>query len=297
VTDAPLVLVVGDVIDDVIVRPLAPIVRDSDTPAVIVPTPGGSAANAAVWLAAAGARVRFVGRVGAADVARHAATFAAAGVEAHLVADDDRPTGAIVILVEPDGRRTMFTDRGANVGLTAVDLPDSLLDGVTALHVSGYALFDADVRAAVLDLVARARGRGLRVSVDPSSVAFLEAVGVAAFRSWVDGVDVLLPNRDEACLLAGTDDLDTAISDLLGLASLVACTLGPGGVAVASRHAALVRVAAVDTEVVDTTGAGDAFTGAFLAAWLAGADARTAAERGAAAAAHAVRLPGARPRS
>lgn len=126
----PRVLVVGDVIDDLLVRPHRPIRPATDTPATITPSPGGSGANAAVWLARAGVRVRFVGRVGAADLARHAGLLRAAGVEPVLVPDPRRPTGSIVVLLDPDGERTMLTDRGANLGLRAADLPDRLLDDV-----------------------------------------------------------------------------------------------------------------------------------------------------------------------
>src|SRR5690606_36219202 len=117
------VVVVGDVIDDVVVRPLEAVTRDSDTRAVIARSPGGSAANLACWLGAAGAVVAFVGRVGAADGARHTEALERFGVDARLAADPDRDTGSIVILVDPDdGARTMFTDRGANLALVADDV-------------------------------------------------------------------------------------------------------------------------------------------------------------------------------
>lgn len=291
----PLVLVVGDVIDDVIVRPLAPTAYGTDTPASIEATPGGSGANQAVWLAAGGTRVRFVGRVGAADLDRQRRALTEAGVEARLVADAAAPTGTIVILVAPDGERTMYTDRGANLRLCADDLPDAVLDGVAALHLSGYALFDPEVRAAVLDLVDRARRRGLPVSIDPSSTGFLATVGPADFLDWVAGTDVLFPNLDEGRLLSGEDDPAAVAAALLEHVPLVALTLGADGAIVAARGTAPVEVPAVDVEVVDTTGAGDAFCGAFLGAWLAGADPTGAAERGVAAAAGAVRALGARP--
>src|SRR5450755_1376107 len=85
------VLIVGDVIDDIVVTPLGTVTRDSDTTSRIVVTPGGSAANQAAWLAVAGVNVRFVARVGAADVSRHQAELSAFGVEAVLIADPDAP--------------------------------------------------------------------------------------------------------------------------------------------------------------------------------------------------------------
>ena len=78
------VLIVGDVIDDIVVTPLGKVTRDSDTTSHIRATPGGSAANQAAWLAVAGVSVRFVARVGAADVVRHRAELSAFGVDAGI---------------------------------------------------------------------------------------------------------------------------------------------------------------------------------------------------------------------
>ena len=308
---ASRVLVIGDVIDDLIVRPHGPIARDTDTTATIVPHAGGSGANQAAWLAHAGAHVRFVGRVGTDDVTRHARALTRHGVEAHLVADDRRPTGTIVVLVETDGSRTMLTDRGANLGLAHGELPDALLDDVALVHVSGYALFDASVRGAVLDLVGRAVARAIPWSVDPASTGFLAEVGVDAFLTWTRGVDVLLPNLDEGRMLAaglvrrsasgadadeGLDAEPDAVATTLTLhAPVVAMTLGAGGAIVARRGATSVAVPADDVKVVDTTGAGDAFAGGFLAALVAGTDLRGAASAGIHLSSRAVGRLGARP--
>lgn len=294
-TAAPRVLIVGDVIDDVVVEPLGPIARATDTPARITPTPGGSAANQAVWLAAAGTHVRLAACVGAADVDRHARLLREAGVEPHLAADGQRPTGTIVILVEGDGERTMFTDRGANLSLDLDALPDTLLDGIDLLHLSGYSLFDARVRTAVLDLVGRARARDVPLSIDPGSTGFLREVGPAAFLGWIDPVEVLLPNLEEARLLTGRNGAEEAATALLEVATVVAVTCGGAGAIVTSRGSSPRAVPAPTVEVVDTTGAGDAFAGSFLAAWLAGVDPLVAARAGVAAGARAISRPGGRP--
>lgn len=308
---AGAVLVVGDVIDDVIVRPRGPVRPDTDTPAEITAGPGGSGANQAAWLAHAGARTRFAGRVGAADVARHAAALAGAGVEAVLAGDPERPTGTIVIVVEGDAR-TMLTDRGANLGLVAADLPDALLDDVGTLLLSGYALFDPGVRAAVTDLARRARDRGASVVVDPASAGFIADVGPATFLGWLadlGGVDLLLPNRTEARLLAGAAGAAGGVGDdggdehgdpaawaetLRAHAGTVAVKLGGGGAVVATADgvAAVPPVAAV---ALDPTGAGDAFAAGLLAARAVGAGTVAAVGAGCALAARAVERTGARP--
>jgi len=147
------VLVVGDVMTDTIVRPEGPIVLGSDRRAEIRRRPGGSGANQAVWLAAAGADVVFAARVGATDRALLETYFRTAGVVPVLASDEDLPTGMVVTLLDPSGERSFLTDRGANLNLGPGDLPESLLDDVRLVLVSGYSFFASRPRLAVLDLL------------------------------------------------------------------------------------------------------------------------------------------------
>lgn len=297
-TDSPsVVLVVGDVIDDIIVRPREATNRGSDTLASIEPTLGGSGANQAVWLAEYGASVRFAGRVGHRDLSRHQQAFAEAGVDARLVPDDQHPTGTIVVIVDPDdGERDMYTDRGANLALTSEDLPDDLLDGVGLLHLSGYSLFEPSVRAAVLALAARARRRGVGLSVDPASTAFLRDIGPQRFLDSLGEVAVLLPNLDEGRLLTGEQDAEVVATRLLDNAEVVALKLGAEGALVVERGGVAFRVPARPCELVDTTGAGDAFCGAYLAGVMAERGTQASVAAAVEAGARAVAAPGARPR-
>ena len=290
------ILVIGDVIDDVVVRPTGPVRRGTDTASTIDPSPGGSGANLAVWVAAAGGHPRFVGRVGAEDLSRHEQIFARAGVDAWLTPDPARPTGRIVILVDPDdGERTMFTDRGANLGFDPAELPDAVLDEVAVLHISAYSLFTPSVADAVLDVVARARQRGIAISVDPASSAFLEELGIERFWEMLGNVDLFFPNLDEGELLTGLRDPHEVASALREHAETVALTLGAQGALVAHRSG-VIEVEATTNEVVDSTGAGDAFCGAFLAGWVRGERGEALAAAAVAAGGRAVGFPGGRPR-
>ncbi|MEW2304131.1 PfkB family carbohydrate kinase [Streptomyces sp. NPDC006655] len=291
-------LVVGDVVTDVVARHRGPLAAGTDTAAVIRTLPGGAGANVACWAAHAGcADVRLLGRVGADAAGWHERELVASGVRPRLVVDPDAPTGTVVCLVDggASAERTFLTDSGASLRLEPADWSDALLDGVVRLHLSGYLLFSAPSRALVAVAVAAARARGVLVSLDPASAGFLVALGVDRFPALVEGVDVLLPSRDEACLLTGLPDPADAAAELSRRVPLVVAKAGAQGALVARAGRVVARVPAAPATPRDTTGAGDAFTGAFLAALVAGTDAEEAAARGCRAGARAVGRVGARP--
>ncbi|MFJ6630436.1 carbohydrate kinase family protein [Streptomyces sp. NPDC091376] len=289
-------LVVGDVATDVVARHGSALAHGTDTAAEIRTLPGGAGANAACWAAYAGRTdVRLLGRVGRDALAWHEACLREAGVRPLLVADDEAPTATVVALVDADAERTFLTDSGAALRLCPADWSPALLDGVARLHLSGY-LFFADSSRELASLAAADAGvRGIPVSVDPASAGFIAALGVDRFLAATAGADILLPNADEARLLTGLPDVADAAAKLSRHVPLAVVTLGSGGALVAESGAVTARIAPVSATAVDTTGAGDAFTGAFLAALLSGAPAATAAASGCHVGAHAVGLHGARP--
>ncbi|MER5211599.1 sugar kinase [Streptomyces sp. NPDC002838] len=291
-------LVVGDVVTDVVARRRGPLAAGTDTAATIRTLPGGAGANVACWAAHGGhAEVRLLGRVGADAAAWHERELVACGVRPRLVVDPQSPTGTVICLVDADAaaERTFLTDSGASLRLSPDDWSDALLDGVVRLHLSGYLLFSEPSRALVAVALEAARARGVPVSLDPASAGFLVELGVDRFLALVEGVDVLLPSRDEACLLTGLPDAADAAAELSRHVPLVVAKQGADGALVARSGAVCARVPAVPATPRDTTGAGDAFTGAFLAALLTGAGAEDAAAEGCRAGASAVERVGGRP--
>jgi sugar/nucleoside kinase (ribokinase family) len=265
----PVVLVIGDVMTDIVAKPDGPIAVGADRRALIRALPGGAGANQACWLARESVTSRFVARVGHEDHARQTVDLAAYGVDARLGSDLMQPTGALVTLVSPDGERSFLTDRGANLQLQSADLPHVLLDGVDLVHVSGYALFEAGPRAAVIDFLREVERRKIPFAVDPASYSFLQEVGPSQFLDWTRKAGILFPNEDEAAVLTGEAILSAQLDALMKIYPLVILKRGAEG-AVAAEGATGRRWSepAPETNVLDTSGAGDAFLGGFLSTYL-----------------------------
>ncbi len=250
------VVVVGDVMVDVVVRPGGPLRPGTDRAADIAIGGGGSAANIACWLAACGVGVTLVARVGAGDHAAQVTELSDYGVTPRLTPDQQRPTGRVVALIHADGERSFFTDRGANAALRAADLPFALLDGARLLHVSGHALIGSD---AARPLMREADARGVAVSVDAGSAGWLGA-DTTDFLARIATSRFCFANAHEAALL--WPDGVPVIPD-----GVVVVTRGRAGASAHWRgdHA---DIAAPPVAVVDTVGAGDGFVAGFLSAHL-----------------------------
>jgi sugar/nucleoside kinase (ribokinase family) len=196
-------------------------------------------------------------------------------------------TGSCVVLVEADGDRTMLPDRGANDDL-GLDAVAAAIRGqaVGWVHLSGYTVLHDGSRAAGVAALAAARERRIPTSVDLASAGPLLDVGPDVVAGALRPVDLVFANEDEVAAVGGEE---AALS--IGAALVV--KRGPAG-ATWTDGDRRVDVAAVPVEVVDTTGAGDAFAAGFLTAWD-GEDVAAALATGADVAARAVSRRGARP--
>ncbi|WCN82962.1 carbohydrate kinase family protein [Micromonospora sp. LH3U1] len=296
-THRPRVVVVGDVITDVVAVLSGPLAAGSDTAAEISIGGGGQAANTAAWIAAQGVDVTLVGAVGDDDAGRdRLAELDHMGVDCAVERVEGVPTGTVIVLAT-DGERTMVSQRGANLRLSAPHVEQALAAVPDAghLHLSAYTLLDAGSRGAGLRALAAARERGLTTSVDAASAAPLRRVGAAAFLSWVRDVDLLLVNADEATVLAGGLDPAAQGRALSATARRVVVKRGAAGAVWVDRTAAVSVAPARRVAVVDVTGAGDAFAAGLLTAWLAGATPTAALSRATDLGALAVSTVGARP--
>ena len=294
------VLLVGDVMRDVLVAPEGALRKGSDRKARIEIKPGGSAANQAVWLAANNVPCTLVARVGADDQAELAHQFQRVGVEPQFVADKDRSTGVLVSMISADGERSFYTDRGANEALCLGDMPGDVLKNVSLILLSGYSFFVPGPRALVRELLGLARAQGIGVAIDPASAGFIKDVGVANFLEWTRGASFLFPNAEEAALLSGKDTHLEQLQFLENSYGRVILKCGEEGakalrVGTVKPEKTIVHIPAQPVDVVDTTGAGDAFVAGFIAKYLRGDDLETCLGNGVAQGAKAVTKLGGRP--
>ncbi|MCU1693124.1 MAG: PfkB domain protein [Frankiales bacterium] len=280
---APLdVVVVGSANLDVVLT-VARIPRPGETVLATGRTlgPGGKGANQAAAAARSGARTALVAALGEDDggaLLRGALT--ASGVRTSWLRTSPRGTGTAQVVVDAAGENAIVVDPGANADLTDLTAPELQLV--------------ADARAVLAQLEvplgtvaqALAAARGLRVlNAAPAQPLPPELTDV---------VDLLVVNEHEALEVSGVADLDAAVAALLQRVREVVVTLGPRGALLAVRGAAPRSVPGVPARaVVDTTGAGDVFCGALVAARAQDADPVEAVRTACAAASLSVERAGA----
>lgn len=266
----------------------------SDTPSKISTHGGGAAGNVASWSQVSGAPTKIVARVGD-DSAGSAviSEFDALGIDHDDRVIEGAQTGVVVVLVDPSGERTMFPETGANSGLSPADLPD--LVGIEVIYLSGYALLDPESRSGVLEMVARIQKEAIPIFFDPATVGGMSQVNIDEIKSWLPLMSALFMNEEEATFLTGFTQLESALDALLKAAPTVVIKCGSAGAIGKSRGGESIKISAVPTHVIDTTGAGDSFAGGFIASWLDDRDLEMCMKAGATAAAQCVSIVGARP--
>ncbi len=259
---------------------------------------GGSAANTMAGIASLGGSAGFIGRVRD-DQLGHSFTrdIRKVGVEYTTPPAENGPsTGRCIVLVTPDGERTMQTYLGACAALSMDDLDEAMIAGSAVTYLEGYLWDPPEAKAAFLAAAAMAHDTGRKVSLSLSD-PFCVDRHREEFQSLVDDhVDILFGNENEILSLYETEDLEAALRTVGGSCKLAAVTLGADGSAVVTGKEVR-RVPALPIEkVVDTTGAGDLFASGFLYGATRGAGPAESARIGGICAATVISQFGARPK-
>lgn len=299
-TATPELVVVGDYAWDVLIRTNSPLQTGGDVFGEVQLAPGGSAANTAVWARRCGLEVRFVGKIGNDSFGQLAVEeLRAEGLAADWLRSDAHLTGSVAVWIDQVGERSMVSGKGADHYLLPSELPVATLRAAKNLHLHGWSFFGDPPRAAARRAAALAREGGGRVSFDPGSFQMISQMGVAAFLDQTTdlGADLIFPNLEEGQVLSGERDPEEICARLHELyrGALVVLKLDEAGCYVYENGVGT-YLGAASARLVDSTGAGDSFAGAFLAAWLQGAAPVAAAELANRVSAWVVERVGARPR-
>ncbi len=265
-------------------------------PATIIS--GGSAANTIVGAASFGVRTAFIGKVRSDDAGK-AFTHDIRSIGVHfdtLAAHEGPATARCLVLVTPDGERTMSTYLGACQNLGPDDVDPETVRSSSLVYLEGYLWDPPAAKQAFLKAAQIAHSAGRQVAltlsdsfcVDRYRGEFLELIRNKT-------VDIVFANQHELKSLYETADLDTAFSALRQESVLGIVTCSEDGSVIVTRESTQAVPAFPIETLVDTTGAGDLFAAGFLAGLAREADYVTCARMGALAAAEVIQHVGARP--
>lgn len=277
------VITLGLHIVDILGRPVTRIPPGQEVEFIeqITITVAGTAAATAIDLARLGVTVTTVGAIGKDALANYLqATMEAEGVDTTgLTAVDGPQTSATILPIRPDGGRPPLHVTGASRALTIDLVPWEKVEQASILHLGGSGLLPALDGAPSVEILRRAKELGLTTTIDfipTKDPAFPDQVAAC-----LPYVDYMLPNLEDACFVAGTDDRAAAIAWYhdRGVGCTV-LTMGGDGVSITPNGQPETVLPAYVVDVVDTTGCGDAFTAGFITALLDGANPIEAAELG-----------------
>lgn len=227
--------------------------------------PGGSSANCAGGLARLGNDVLYIGKVGDDDFGRlMTRALEERGVDTRGVIVDSSIRTGVTISFAVEDDRAMVTYLGSIESLRMDEVDESMLEGRDHLHLSSFFL-QRGLAPHYPDLFAMAKKKGLTTSLD---------LGWDTFESWngklwevLPYIDLFVPNETEMSMITREKDPETALKEVAPKVGLAVVKLGADG-AMAFSNGEIVRRPAFKVNVVDATGAGDAFTAGFIHAYL-----------------------------
>jgi len=228
---------------------------------------GGSAANTIAGLAHLGGRTAYVGKVKddqlgtifAHDLRAQGATYETA----FAAKTEEAETGRCIVIVTPDGERSMNTYLGVTEFLHPSDIDPAMMGEAEWIYLEGYRFDGPESHAAFAKAISACKGHGGHVSVTLSDPFCVERHR-DAFRLMIrDDVELLFCNRAEMLSMFQTDDFEAALAQAASEVRIVACTDSENGAHILSGGERW-HAPAIPTQIVDATGAGDLFAAAFL---------------------------------
>ncbi|MEJ8475132.1 adenosine kinase [Roseibium algae] len=259
---------------------------------------GGSAGNTAAGIASLGGKPAYFGKV-AQDELGDSYAHDMKGTGVHFETPrliDGVPTARSMILITPDGERTMNTYLGACVEFSPVDVDPDVVAASAITYMEGYLWDPAEAKKAFLEAAKIAHANDRKVGITLSDSFCVDRYRSEFIGLLKDGVvDIMFANEHELRALYETSDLDTAVAAARDSGALTALTLGENGaMAITANETVKVQARTVN-EVVDLTGAGDLFASGFLFGLARNYDLTSATELGCLCASNVIGHVGARP--
>jgi len=229
----------------------------------LMPSAGGSVANAMVGIAALGGTTCFTGCIyNDAHGKSYSRSLEKAGVE-FRAQFGERGSGTCIVLITPDAQRTFLTTLGCAADITREGVSEEAIQSSRYLYVEGYLWDGPKAKDACRHAMEVARQHGTRVAFTASD-SFCVERHHDDYRNILENyADLYFANAEEARALVGEDATPDAARRMAEYCGMAAVTDGSAGVHIATRDT-LIHVPAIPTDPVDTTGAGDAFAAGFL---------------------------------
>lgn len=226
---------------------------------------GGSAANSTVAYTSMGGNAFYACRVGNDDFGQfYLNGLSTANVQTSNSSSSDGETGTCVVLVTPDGERTMQTFLGITAELSEQQVDFEPLKTAKYLYIEGYLATSPTACQAVKQARQIAKENGIQIAITLSDPAMVQYARDGLNDLIDDGVDVLFCNEHEARMYTNTEQLEDTLAALLKLSKTVIITRSADGAIIATQTGEKIQVEAVPCNAIDTLGAGDAFAGAYL---------------------------------
>ncbi len=299
-TYSPL-LCVGDLNWDVLAKPDHILLSGGDTTGRVQLAHGGSSANVAVWARRVGMPTGFLGKIGRDQFGQFAlAKLEEEQVVPHIIWSEQHATGVVLVLIDSSGQRSMLTNQGADFFLLPHELPKDVIASAKHVHITAWSLFTDPPRAAALEAARIATDAGATVSFDPGSYQMIRQMGREEFKRATKAlsIDIMFPNLEEGRALTGAQSPEDVLHILREEypQTLMCLKLDKEGAMIADSSG-IFKVEATKDTVIDATGAGDSFCGAFLGHYLRSKDTKAASKLAAQVAGWVVSVFGARPES
>jgi sugar/nucleoside kinase (ribokinase family) len=229
---------------------------------------GGSATNTAIVLSQLGLSPRILGSIGVDPNGDFLLdTLSSYHIDTNLVQHkQERPSGQIFLTVLPDGERTMYSFRGANVLTSPCDISMEVIKQVGLIHISGYTFLESPQRDTALHLIEIAHQHGIPISIDTGLDPVVHAH--SAMEPILRYLTICICGQHEGSLLTGRNEPEQMIKFLSDLGiHCIAIKLGRQGCMIGLDDE-IIRLPAISIQAVDTTGSGDAFSAGLLIGWM-----------------------------